>query len=403
MGEISSSLIEFKSTIGNKSNIDAMEAECSTIQTKIETVSTSINSLNSNISSYYSSTNKDTILSSVNQLKETYSKINQSIDSKLKKTLSDSRELLTLVEELEKINVDIENQRRIINNNKDDTTQYRSASNRISELNTKFDETHSKALTLYSSIYSKDAVLPTTEDSPVDLSGVNFADIKYGEINLRSFKATNGEELKYYLYVPKKENIRSNNSATLFMHGGDTHQKVEPQDIVKQGLAKLVANHQYEPSQFLILPAVTNFDDKGVQALKELTDDVVKTYNIDQNKVGVAGHSYGGITAYKLINRYPNYFSCCVAISGSEKVTSAFKGVPVWSFNSSQETQAGPTSIHGGKRAIKEVNEAGGKGYLTVLKGNHRNTNEETFSKEYLSPDGEMINPLEWTFKQVKS
>ena len=198
MGEISSSLIEFKSTIGNKSNIDAMENECSTIQTKIETVSTSISSLNSSINSYYSSANKDKIITSINELKETYSKISQSIDSKLKKTLIDSRELLTLVEELEKINTDIENQRRIINNSKDyvDTSASQRASSKISELNGKFDETHTKALTLYSSIYSKDAVLPTTEDSPVDLSGVNFADIKYGEINLRSFKATNGEELK---------------------------------------------------------------------------------------------------------------------------------------------------------------------------------------------------------------
>jgi hypothetical protein len=76
----------------------------------------------------------------------------------------------------------------------------------------------------------------------------------------------------------------------------------------------------------------------------------------------------------------------------------------VWSFNGTYENVS--TLNTGYKKcaaAVDAINKIGGKAYLTPIKTGHAGTNKETYAKEYQSPEGEMINPLEWAFKQERA
>ena len=124
----------------------------------------------------------------------------------------------------------------------------------------------------------------------------------------------------------------------------------------------------------------------------------------DKNRIAIAGHSHGAILGYKMINNYPNTFSCLVPISGSAAVTDAFKGVKVWSFNSTNERNSlSGVTYNSSVAAVNKVNQVGGKAKLTALKKNHRYTNEEAFEKKYESPDGKTESVLDWIFRQTKA
>jgi predicted peptidase len=229
-------------------------------------------------------------------------------------------------------------------------------------------------------------------------------DLKYGEINYFEFESSEGRKIKYYVYVPENAKDIENLPVLLYMHGDATGDG-DATRALRQGLPKMIANKEVTPQGIVIMPYFPGYDQKGSsKALKELTDTVVETYNCDKNKISVSGHSRGGMMAYQLINEYPDYFSCCVPISGSYKVTDSFKNVKVWSFNSTNEgNNLSAVTYNAGVNAVNNVNKVGGTAKLTSLKKKHKYTNEETFEKEYESPDGKTESVLDWIFRQTKA
>ena len=404
MGEIAQSLKSFKTSVQPK--LDSMTSFCNDIKSKVEEASEGVSSSKSLLEKNYKSENMHIISRRFERIGEIYSRISSSISGDLMNMVSQSKSLVSLIVELEQINTFIAEQQSVINknaNNEQAINLVNNARSLINSKNAQFNNIHEKALKKLEALKSMDAELTFTKDFSPNNNTFDPDDLQYGTFELKSFKASNGEVVDYYIYVPDYGKDVENLPAMLYMHGGSTHQNISSSSAIKYGLSSLIANKKITPSGIVIIPVMRNFDENGIKAVKEMTDNVVELYNVDRDKISVSGHSYGGITAYKLINRYPDYFSCCVPISGSEKVTSAFNGVPVWSFNGSYETGSSYTSIYSGQRATKEVNQNGGEGYMTTIKTGHAGTNKETYAHEYKSPDGEMINPLDWAFKQTKA
>ena len=404
MGEISSSLKDFKTCVGPQ--LDSMNSFYDKLQEKIKEITDTTTKVRSSFEGYYKSTNQTAVIARFDRINQIYSKISTSVNTDLRSMISDSKTLINLIKELEDINEEIKKQQSIINSNKNDEEKQnivRNANNMITTKNAQFISTHTQALDKLNALKAKDASLSFVEEFSINANEPDLEDLQYGSLELKEFKASNGEVVDYYIYVPDYGKDVTNLPAMLYMHGGNTHQDIASEAALKKGLGNLLANKEVTPSGILVVPVMRNFDDNGVKAVKELMDDVVQTYDIDTDRISVSGHSYGGITAYKLVNEYPNYFSCVVPISGSEKVTSAFNGVKVWSFNGAGEVAEGNTSFYSGKRAVKEVNDAGGEASQTALKSSHGDTDKETYANKYLSPDGIVENPLEWAFRQVKA
>ena len=151
------------------------------------------------------------------------------------------------------------------------------------------------------------------------------------------------------------------------------------------------------------MPYIENHEAKGLTtALKNLTDKIVAETNGDTNKISVAGHSYGGIVTYRMVNDNPGYFAAAIPISGSGQVTDAFADTKTWIFNGTSES-GGSTSYAAASTAQKKISSVGGEVRLTGLGAGHSRTQTVTWEKEYESPEGETVNPLFWLQRQEKS
>jgi len=226
----------------------------------------------------------------------------------------------------------------------------------------------------------------------------------YGSFDERSFKASNGLTIRYYLYRPNYNGNLDTEGlpVMLYMHGGGNDNSWS--GTLARGLSKELKNQTINPSGICIIPFVQNFgSSKTIPALKELCDEVVQTQKADPNRVSVSGHSYGAITTYRLINAFPNYFSAAIPISGFDKVTDAFKNVRVWAFNGELD-HGQNTSNEGAKKAVNAINSIGGNAQLyTYERAGHGYVQDYTYQREFTSPDGDVTTPLEWAFRQVKS
>ena len=404
MGTISSELTTFKSTV--ESGLGSMSNACTTIKSKMQELSNCNSTVSSGISTYYNSTNSQTALMMFSTINDICNSVSNSIDSTVSSAISEAQAIIDLVTELEEINKEIEKQQSIVNSSTgdDDASKSRksSAQSVINSKNSEFNTKHADALSKLSALKSKDSSLnvsggTTTGEAP------DTSTLTYGTFELKKFTTSEGKEIEYYIYVPNYGKQVDGLSVMLYMHGGSAR-GTSKEGWLNYGLTNKIYKKELTPSGIVIMPFIRNFERDNIeQSLKELTDSVVKQYNANPKKVAISGHSYGGITAYRMINKYPGYFSCCIPISGSEKVTDAFKGMKVWSFNGTYESGSSNTGYKKCENAVNEINQIGGKAYITALKTWHAGTNKDTYAKEYQSPDGEMINPLEWAFKQERA
>lgn len=397
----------FKDTV-TEGALGNMNTTISNLSDKLSTLSNACTTAENGFSASYKSENKSKILNKFSKISEILSKVSTSITGDLQPILSKSSELLTDIDELITLSEKVKEQEGIKSTEMAKEPENRnntliSEANRIISTSTsEFYTLKSTAESLLSSLKSMDANLDfVTQFSSNDY--LTYLDqLQYGSFERHSFTASNGLTVEYWLYIPDYGVEVENLPCMLYMHGGSTHQNVSLDHAVDYGLGSHIKNKTITPSGMVIVPAVCDFTDRGIQALKELTDSVVEEYHCDENKISVSGHSYGGITSYRLVNKYPDYFSCVVGISGCDNVTESFKGVKVWEFGGTSENGDGLTSYTACSNAIKKVNSVGGYGFFTGLQTGHAGTNKMAYEREYTSPDGDVVNPIEWAFRQSK-
>ena len=404
MGEISSELKSFKSSV--ESSIGSMNSSCTTILDKIQEMTSIAQTTKSGIDTYYASSNTAALTRRFERVNDYCSRISSSVNGDLKGTISEADALCKKIKELEDLNTEIETQEGIVSANSGDedgaVSKRIAAKNKINELNRSFTEKHKQALDDLSSLKSKDSTLEFVQYF-TSLSKIDPDKLEYGTFEQREFTASNGITVKYWLYVPDYGTDVEGLPCMLYMHGGSKHQSISYEQSVKYGLGSMIYKKEITPSGVVIVPCCEDFSEEGIKALKEVTDHVVAEQNCDTNRISVSGHSYGAHTAYNLINTYPDYFSCCVAISGKSKVTEAFTGMKVWSFVGTLETGSSWTSYNSCVQAVNEINQIGGYAKHTALQTGHPGTNAQTYANEYESPDGVVENPMDWAFRQEKA
>lgn len=404
MGVINPELKTFKQKVGPA--IGSMSTASTKISDSIQELSTSAKSVRSDIDSNYDSVNKSTILGKFNEVDEMYTDIASSVESTLQSLISGAQGVIDLVTKLEGINEEIDAQQEIINSNSGTESAAVSARLNAQEIidskNKEFDETQERALTALSSLKAQDGSVQEAESLNTSSTSISTESLEYGTFELKSFTSSTGETIEYYVYVPKNAENVDSLPAMLYLHGS-TSSYNDP-GWSKYGLTGLIKNEEVTPSGIVICPHIK--DHKDTTTLKELTDYVVNEYNCDTNKISISGHSSGGIATYRMINTYPDYFSCAVPISGCNLGSineESFGDMNVWVFGGSEEGGTGGTSIAAGQWAVNNINSVGGNSKLTVLGCGHAATDERTFQKEYESPTGETISPLDWAMQQTKA
>lgn len=223
-------------------------------------------------------------------------------------------------------------------------------------------------------------------------------DATYGSFSQQHYVDANGTEIDYYLYLP--DNKKDSLPIHMYLHGsGETGG-----GVLNCGLPMIINNKEINPSGIVICPQAYTTDDfytaSYQDALVGLTKAVASQYNGDVNKVSISGHSMGAIAGYQLIGRNPGYFAAFIPISGVPSNLEEVKKVNVWAFHGSLDDGCNyGTTVE----AINYLKSSGANAHLHTFEGEgHGGVQNYTFQSAYEDSTGEMINPLEWAFKQKK-
>ena len=110
----------------------------------------------------------------------------------------------------------------------------------------------------------------------------------------------------------------------------------------------------------------------------------------------------GAIAGYKIIERYPDYFSAFIPISGSATTqrAQAAKNVNVWAFHGAKDHNVEYNDAVNDINALQSVG-ANARLY-TFQNAGHGSVQNYTFQEEYEDENGNKVNPLEWAFSKTK-
>ena len=413
---ITQELLDFQSALNGK--LDGLNSCIEKITTGLTAVNNATTSASSSFDQYYKSNNKTTIMNSFSKIQNICEKINTSVSSDLKGIVSDASSLLTNIDELDKLKNLIDEANNTISReeakDEPDRVALSNARSTVYNNTTKFNTLLNEATTLLANLKSRDAELSFVEEFTQTSLEALKENLKFGTFELKKFHSSNGYTISYYLYVPDYGEPVEGLPINMFMHGSGMGSNSLAR-LTEAGLGKYIAEKKITPSGLVVIPLAPTgrtYESKSFRnALAELPLAVADEYHADKTKISLSGHSYGSITAYRLVNEHPGEFSAIVPISGSNKVTSAFKGVSVWAFHGTLDRKTNNTSYSQAVAKMKEIKAEGGTavmhaydggnhGYADTTPGSRKNIVEETFTKEH-EINGEKINPLEWAFQQT--
>jgi dipeptidyl aminopeptidase/acylaminoacyl peptidase len=209
--------------------------------------------------------------------------------------------------------------------------------------------------------------------SAVTINGVNYyvpndrtragKCFEAGEYVNKSFTASNGVKIDYYVYVPK--NIDSEEELPLHLFLWPTRSQGPQGYFNVHGLPALLRNGQ-DASGVVICPklgADEKYTNSKMKALKELMDSYVKEYNLDENRISVSGQGGGGQAAINIATKYPNYFSKVAGLYSSAATSDYTK------FASSKEEAENNIA----NNSILLIKSRGGGDYLNERSENYTN------------------------------
>jgi predicted peptidase len=170
-------------------------------------------------------------------------------------------------------------------------------------------------------------------------------------------------DLNYLLYLPKNYNSDEKFPLMMFLHGaGERGDDLEL--VKKHGPPKLIEEGKDFP--FII---VTPQCPKGIRwktnSLIRLLDEVIKNYNVDEERIYITGISMGGYGTWKLANEIPGRLAAVIPICGwGDPWTICEIGdLPVWAFHGAKDNVVHPQRS---QDLIESLKRCGGNGILTL-------------------------------------
>jgi len=142
----------------------------------------------------------------------------------------------------------------------------------------------------------------------------------------------------YWLYLPQKYQADTTTSWPLliFLHGaGERGNDLEKVKV--HGPPKL-ADEQDFPF-VIVSPQCPAGEWWNTYVLNKLLDDILSSYQIDEDRVYLTGLSMGGFGTWKWVAENPEKFAAIAPICGGGDPASAwrFRNIPIWIFHGEQD------------------------------------------------------------------
>lgn len=202
----------------------------------------------------------------------------------------------------------------------------------------------------------------------------------------KSFKTSDKGQIEYLVYAPSDYQTDGDKQPLmLFLHGrGESYGPLElvkkwgPPRLVERGeeLPFLIVSPQCPPDGFWS-------NETQQQRLIELLDYIVKTHNVDEDRIYLSGLSMGGFGVWTLAAKQPDRFAAINPICGRGVIVTAerIKHLPVWVFHGDQDEIV---PIEYSEKMVQALREAGNEQVIyTVLE----NIGHNSWSAAYASSD----------------
>ena len=403
---IDQELINFKTKV--EPSLGNMNSTKSLLVSKLTNLSNTATSVKSSIDNVYNSENKASILSKFDDINSVYAKISSSVEGDLGNILGKAESLISLVSQLETLRNEIAKDEYIVGHADNyKASEVSAARASINNNTSQFNSKHQEALTALSTLKGMDASLGFTSSSSTSTASgsYNNGQIVGRTFERRTFVSSKGVKMDYYIYIPKYATDVKNLPVHVYLHGGGGT------GGVKYSLPKMI-NKGLDVNGIVISPLSTSgqwLNEDLEDAVVELTQQVVESYDADSNRISLSGHSNGANGGYRILSRYPDYFSAFVPISGQPKymVTAKdpnrwtdIKDVQIWAFHSKNDSFIGykyPLSI------LEQTKEEGLDNFeLHTFNSAGHDIYYKVFGEKF-EKDGKEWSVLDWCFAQPKS
>jgi len=196
-----------------------------------------------------------------------------------------------------------------------------------------------------------------------------FADdmaIKNQEAKLFHKQASKELEVNYLLFLPAgyKQDKEKRWPLMLFLHGSG-ERGTNLSKVTVHGPPKIVKNRPDFPF-ILVSPQCPSGQSWSDDVLLGLLDEVIKNYQVDENRVYLTGLSMGGYGTWSLGLKYPDRFAAIAPICGGGNILSillpssgseaALKKLPVWAFHGAKDPVV---PVEESERMINALKRAG--------------------------------------------
>jgi len=213
-----------------------------------------------------------------------------------------------------------------------------------------------------------------------------------------------GLTMPYRLFIPEGYDKRKAYPLLLWLHGAGGHgkdnlQQISGDQIPGTRIWTKPTNQARHPTFVLVpqsqqgwgvFPKDNAIRPELLMAL-EILNAVMKEFEIDSQRIYVAGQSNGGWGTWALITHNPRLFAAAIIVCGVETVPNQADrvvGLPIWAFHGTKDPSIGAT-----RQMIAAIQKAGGNPRYTEYEGAGHDIWDRVFKEPML---------IDWLFAQHK-
>lgn len=202
-------------------------------------------------------------------------------------------------------------------------------------------------------------VLPLLLIATTALSGADADERGFIE---KTFKDADGNEAKYWVFIPHDYKEDKTYPAILFLHGGG-ESGTDGKKPLRAYLGPAIKKQEKAFPFIVVWPQsqknTFRGDSPDAKRALAIMDKTMKEYKVDPKRQILAGGSLGGYGTWSIAQHNPDRFAAIVPICGGGDVKQAdkIKHVPCWCFHGAQDKGV-PVDLS--RKMIAALKEAGG-------------------------------------------
>ena len=342
-------------------SLGTISSGITTLTSKVEEINSASSSVAADITSNYQGDGLSSALASIASLQSAVDGIKAGIESGPTKAISMAQSLLDEIKTLKEVKEEIgklESEKSSAQNSDatDKNTRVNDLNSKIQTKEKEFNEKHEQAKTSLSELKSlnptvdaksvstgtdgtktdndtgtKSGAVQVQVDSGTGEIRADLLNLQEGRVNTLDYVGKNGKTIRTFIYVPVGAKTTTGLGVTLSLGGdgsknaeGSKNEPNKGRGGLGAGVGKQLAQGAKYSGIVVVLEAYNDksySDPNYLSTAKELTDNIVKTYKADSNKISISGYSYGAYGTEHMLTKYPSYFSQAVILAGGHGVT----------------------------------------------------------------------------------